>query len=262
MRIPFYEVHTFTNRLFAGNPAGVCLVDEPLPEELMQKIARENNLPATAFVLDRGASFDLRWFSPTLELEVCGHATLATGHVLFEHLERREQALTFQTRAGDLKIARADGRLVLDFPVRPVASCEAPPLLIDSLGAKPLEVLKGADYLAVFESAEQIIALRPNLDAMAQLPVRGVIVTAPGDNCDFVSRFFAPQRGIAEDSVTGSAHCTLVPYWATRLGRKQLHARQVSQRGGELFCEDCGDRVHIGGTAVTYLEGMSNIPTD
>jgi predicted PhzF superfamily epimerase YddE/YHI9 len=259
MRIRFYEVHTFTNRLFAGNPAGVCLVDELLPDELMQKIARENNLPATAFVLDRGASFDLRWFSPTVQLEVCGHATLATGDVLFDHLGRSEETLTFQTRAGELKIARADGRLVLDFPVRPVAPCEIPPPLIDSLGAQPREVCKGADYLAVFARAKQVVALRPNLDAMAQLPVRGVIVTAPGHDCDFVSRFFAPQRGINEDAVTGSAHCTLVPYWATRLGRKKLHARQVSQRGGELFCEDCGDRVHIGGTAVTYLEGTLRV---
>jgi predicted PhzF superfamily epimerase YddE/YHI9 len=135
-------------------------------------------------------------------------------------------------------------------------------LLIDSLGAQPREVLKGADYLAVFERPEQVIALRPNLDGLAQLPVRGIIATAPGDDCDFVSRFFAPQRGINEDAVTGSAHCTLVPYWAARLGRKQLHARQLSQRGGELFCEDRGDRVNIGGTAVTYLEGTLQIPTD
>jgi len=234
MTIRYYEVHAFTDRLFAGNPAGVCLLNEPLADELMQEIARENNLPATAFVLDRGTSFDLRWFSPTVQLEVCGHATLATGHVLFEHVGRQEQTLTFQTRAGELKIGRGDGRLVLDFPVRPVTKSQAPPLLIDSLGAQPREVLKGADYLAVFERAEEIIALRPKLDAMAQLPVRGVIVTAPGDDCDFVSRFFAPQRGIAEDSVTGSAHCTLVPYWTARLGRKQLHARQVSQRGGEI----------------------------
>ena len=262
MTIRYYQVHAFTGNLFAGNPAGVCLLDERLPDELMQRIARENNLPATAFVFDRGSSFDLRWFSSTLELEVCGHATLASGHVLFEHTGRREQTLTFETRAGELKIGRADGRLVLDFPVRPVASCETPPSLVDSLGAKPREVLKGADYLAVFERAEQIVALRPHLDGLAQLPVRGVIVTAPGKDCDFVSRFFAPQRGIAEDSVTGSAHCTLVPYWAARLGRKQLHARQVSERGGELFCEDRGDRVLIGGTAVTYLEGTLLVPTE
>ena len=262
MSIRYYEVHAFTDRLFAGNPAGVCLLNEPLSDELMQKIARENNLPATAFVVDRGASFDLRWFSPTVQLEVCGHGTLASGHVLYEHVGRREQSLTFQTRAGELKIARAEGRLVLDFPTRPVAACEPPSLLIDSLGAQPREVFKGDDYLAVFARAEQIIGLRPKLDGLAQLPVRGIIVTAPGEDCDFVSRFFAPQRGIAEDSVTGSAHCTLVPYWAARLGRKQLHARQVSQRGGELFCEDRGDRVNIGGTAMTYLEGTLNVPTD
>ena len=255
MTIPYYEVHAFTDRLFAGNPAGVCLLSEPLPEHLMQAIARENNLPATAFLFDRGESFDLQWFSPTTQLELCGHATLASGHVIFECVGRRDQTLTLHTCAGELKVGRADGRLVLDFPCRTVARCEPPPLLIDSLGAKPQEVLKGDDYLAVFERTEEIVALRPNLDGLAQLPVRGIIVTARGEDCDFVSRFFAPQRGIAEDSVTGSAHCTLVPYWAARLGRKQLHARQLSQRGGELFCEDRGDRVSIGGTAVTYIEG-------
>jgi predicted PhzF superfamily epimerase YddE/YHI9 len=259
LRIPYYEVHAFTERLFAGNPAGVCLPSEPLPEPLMQAIARENNLPATAFLFDRGDSFDLQWFSPTTQLELCGHGTLASGHVLFEHAGKT-QPLTFHTRAGELNVARADGRLVLDFPSRTVASCEPPPLLIDSLGAQPREVFKGDDYLAVFERAEEIVALCPNLDGLAQLPVRGIIVTAPGEDCDFVSRFFAPQRGIAEDSVTGSAHCTLVPYWAARLGRKRLHARQLSRRGGELFCEDRGDRVSIGGTAVTYIEGTLRVP--
>ena len=258
--IPYYEVHAFTDRLFAGNPAGVCLLREPLPDHLMQTIARENNLPATAFLLDRGGSFDLRWFSPTAQLEICGHATLASSHVLFEHVRAREKTLTFQTRAGELRVARADRRLVLDFPARTVAPCEPPPLLIDSLGATPRKVFKGEDYLVVFERAEEIVALRPNPEGLAQLPVCGIIVTAPGEDCDFVSRFFAPQRGIAEDPVTGSAHCTLAPYWAARLGRKQLHARQLSQRGGELFCEDRGDRVGIGGTALTYLKGTLQLP--
>src|SRR5438045_9022055 len=166
MTIGYYEVHAFTDRLFAGNPAGVCLLNEPLSDELAQKIARENNLPATAFALDRGTWFDLRWFSPTVQLEVCGHATLATGHVLFEHVRNQEQSLTLQTRAGELKIGRADGRLVLDFPARPVIRCEPPALLIDSLGAEPREVLKGADYLAIFERADQIVTLRPKLDGL------------------------------------------------------------------------------------------------
>jgi len=259
MTISYYEVHAFTDRLFAGNPAGICLLDESLPDQLMQRIAQENNLPATAFVHDRGGSFDLRWFSPTTELEICGHATLASSHVLFEHGRRPEQTLVFHTRAGELTVARSDGRLVLDFPSKKVARCERPPLLIDSLGAQPQEVFKNGDYLVVFETAQQILALRPNLDGLAQLPVRGVIVTARGEDCDFVSRFFAPQRGIAEDPVTGSTHCALVPFWAARLGRKQLRARQLSKRGGELFCEDRGDRVGIGGTAVTYVEGTIHI---
>ena len=260
MTIHYFEVHAFTDRLFAGNPAGVCLLDEALPDELMQEIARENNLPATAFVLDRGASFDLRWFSPSAQLELCGHGTLASGHILFEHEGRREKTLTFQTRGGELNVERAEGRLVLDFPARAMAVCEAPTLLIDSLGAQPKEVLLGGDYLAVFERPEQIVALRPNLDGLAQLPVRGIIVTAPGEDCDFVSRFFAPQRGITEDPVTGSTHCALVPYWSKRLGKMKLHARQLSRRGGELFCEDRGERVQIGGKAVTYLEGRLRFP--
>lgn len=261
MTIPYYEVHAFTGRLFAGNPAGVCLLSELLPEELMQSIARENNLPATAFLFDRGDWFDLQWFSPTAQLELCGHATLASSHVLFEHAGKRAP-LTFRTRAGELKITRSNGRVVLDFPSRPVAPCEPPDLLVDSLGVRPREVLKGADYLVVFDQADDILALRPNLDGLAQLPVRGIIVTAPGKDCDFVSRFFAPQRGIAEDPVTGSAHCTLAPYWTSRFGRKQLHARQLSRRGGELFCEDRGDRVLIAGTAVTFLEGKLRVGTD
>jgi PhzF family phenazine biosynthesis protein len=260
MAIRYYEVHAFTDRLFAGNPAGVCLLDEALPNDLMQSIARENYLPATAFLRDRGGSFDLRWFSSTTELELCGHATLASGHVLFEHGERNEGTLTFHTRAGELSVGHANNRLVLNFPSRTVARCEPPSLLIDSLGAQPLEVLLGGDYLAVFERAEEIVALRPNFEGLARLPVRGIIVTAPGEDCHFVSRFFAPQRGIREDFVTGSAHCTLVPYWAARLGRKQLHARQVSERGGELFCEDRGERVAIGGKAVIYLEGTLAVP--
>lgn len=256
MTAGYFEVHAFTDRLFAGNPAGVCLLDEMPADNVMQMIARENNLPATAFVRDCGKSFDLRWFSPTSQLEICGHGTLASGHVLFEHMGKREQVLTFQTRAGELKVARADRRLVLDFPARIAAPCEAPPLLIESLGAEPQEVFEGGDYLAVFGRAEEIVALKPRLDGLAQLPVRGIIVTAPGEDCDFVSRFFAPQRGIAEDPVTGSTHCALVPYWAKRLGKAKLHARQLSARGGELFCEDRGERVSIGGTAVTYVQGM------
>ena len=260
MSIRYYEVHAFTDRLFAGNPAGVCLLDEPLPEERMQEIARENNLPATAFVLDRGGFFDLRWFSPSAQLELCGHGTLASGHVLFEHIGRQEKTLMFQSRGGELKVERAEGRLVLDFPARAMASCEPPPLLIDSLGDKPQRVLLGGDFMAVFERPEQIVALRPKLEGLAQLPVRGIIVTAPGKDCDFISRFFAPQRGITEDPVTGSTHCALAPYWSKRLGKTKLHARQVSQRGGELFCEDRGERVNIGGKAVTYLEGTLRSP--
>ena len=262
MTIPYYEVHAFTDRLFAGNPAGVCILSERLPDLVMQKIATENNLSETAFLFDCGPYFDLRWFTPAVEVALCGHATMASAHVLFRHLGRRENSLKFQSRSGELNVERANGRLVLDFPSQPAPKCDPPTLLVESLGAEPKEVFKGGDYLAIFERQEDVVALHPHLTELAELEVRGVVVTAPGDDCDFVSRFFAPRAGIPEDPVTGSTHCALIPYWSKRLGKKKLHTRQLSSRGGELFCEDRGDRVGIGGTAVTYVEGTVHVPGD
>ena len=257
MTIPYFEVLAFTDRLFAGNPAGVCILEEWLPDEMLQKIAAENNLAETAFFIDRGNFFDIRWLSPSTEIDLCGHATVASAHVLFEHLGRTVNSLVFQSRsAGELRVDRVGARLVLDFPSRPAAASEAPALLGQSLGAQPSEVFKNRDYLAVFERQEQVAGLSPNLAELAKLEgVQGVCVTAPGNDCDFVSRYFAPSVGSPEDSVTGSSHCALIPYWAQRLGKTRLHARQLSPRGGELFCEDRGERVGIGGTAVTYVQG-------
>jgi len=262
MKIPYYEVLAFTDRLFAGNPAGVCILEEWLPDEMLQKIAAENNLAETAFFIDRGNFFDIRWLSPSAEIDLCGHATVGSAHVLFQHLGRSGNSLTFQSRSsGELRVDRAGERLVLDFPSRPAAACEAPALLAESLGAQPAEVFKNRDYIAVFERPEQVAALTPNLAELAKLEgVQGVCVTAPGNDCDFVSRYFAPSVGVPEDSVTGSTHCALIPFWAKRLGKTKLHARQLSTRGGELFCEDRGDRVGIGGTAVTYVEGILQLP--
>lgn len=261
MIIPYYEVLAFTKQQFAGNPAGVCLLEgEWLPDALMQSIAAENNLAETAFVLGRGDYSDIRWMSPTVEIELCGHATLASAHALFNHLHRKGNAIRFQSRdCGELRVDQKDGRLVLDFPSEPADKCEAPKELSEGLRAQPLEILRGRDYLAVFEKEEDVAAIEPDLNLLEQLGMRGVIVTAPGRNCDFVSRFFAPAAGIPEDPVTGSAHCALIPYWSKRLGKRELYARQISKRGGEIFCEDRGDRVGIGGNAVTYLEGKIEV---
>lgn len=260
MTIPYYEVLAFTDRLFAGNPAGVCILEEWLPDQLLQKIAAENNMAETAFLIDRGSFYDIRWMTPTVEMDLCGHATLASAHVLFQHLGRSEESVTFQSHSGgELRVDRRENRLVLDFPSRPAEACEASAKLAEGLRAKPSKVFKGRDYLAVFEREADIAALSPDFEIVVELEANGVVVTAPGDSCDFVSRYFAPQVGVPEDPVTGSVHCALVPYWSKCLGKTTLHARQLSQRGGELFCEDRGARVGIGGNAVTYVEGTLRI---
>ncbi len=258
--IPYYEVLAFTRRKFAGNPAGVCLLEEWLPNEELQAIAAQNDLPETAFLIERADFFDLRWMTPTVEVELCGHATLAAAHVLFRHLGRSGNAIRFQTQSGELTVERAGDRLVLDFPSRPLEETKPSAALSAALGAQPGRVLHGRDYFAVFASQQEVAAIKPDLDQVAKLDAQGVVVTAPGDDCDFVSRYFAPAAGIPEDPVTGSTHCTLIPYWATRLGKKELFARQISPRGGELFCQDRGARVGIGGEALTYVEGKIHLP--
>jgi PhzF family phenazine biosynthesis protein len=261
MTIPYYEVLAFTDRIFAGNPAGICILEEWLPDPLLQKIAAENNLAETAFFIDRGHVYDIRWLSPLAEIDLCGHATIGSAHVLFQHLGRNGNSLTFHSRSsGELRVDRAGGRLVLDFPSRPAQPCQAPALLVEALGAEPKEVFQGRDYTAVFEREEQVEELSPDLAELSKLEGQGVVVTAPGNDCDFVSRYFAPKVGVPEDPVTGSTHCVLVPYWSKRLAKKELHARQLSPRGGELFCEDRGTRVGIGGTAITYVEGTLQLP--
>jgi PhzF family phenazine biosynthesis protein len=255
MTIPFFEVAAFTDRLFAGNPAGVCLLEEWLPDAQMQAIAAENNLAETAFLIRRPEHFELRWMTPTVEVELCGHATLASAHVIFRHWNHAHDVVRFQAQSGALRVERKGGRLVLDFPSRPAAKVPVPDELADSLGARPAEVLRERDFFAVFESEDEVAALRPDFARVAKLETQGVVATAPGRDSDFVSRYFAPRAGIPEDPVTGSTHCTLIPFWSKRLGKEELFARQISPRGGELFCEDRGDRVGIGGNAVTYSEG-------
>lgn len=256
MHIPIYQVDAFSSRLFSGNPAAVCPLDAWLPDHLMQSIAAENNLSETAFFVRDGSGYRLRWFTPAVEVDLCGHATLASAFIVFSRLTPSESSVRFQTNSGELVVTRTDdGLLSMDFPSRPPSPCEVHPLLLQALGGEPEIVLAARDYLVVYRSEQEVRALQPDMATLSKMDRFAVIVTAPGDQVDFVSRFFAPAKGVPEDPVTGSAHCTLIPYWAKRLGKTNLHAFQASPRGGELWCEDCGDRVRMKGAAVCFLEG-------
>ena len=255
MRIPYYQVDAFTNRVFAGNPAGVCPLETWLDDGTLQNIAAENNLSETAFIVEKKEGWELRWFTPKTEVDLCGHATLASGFVVSSVLKRGGSVIRFSTKSGTLTVQARDDLLVMDFPSRKGEPASAPAALKKGLGCDFEEVYKSRDYLVVLASEEDVKKLQPDFAALAAVDSLGIIVTARGQAADFVSRFFAPRVGIPEDPVTGSAHCTLVPYWSSRLGKDELIAHQVSQRGGELFCKDMGDRVSIAGKAVIYLEG-------
>ncbi|HEV2335485.1 MAG TPA: PhzF family phenazine biosynthesis protein [Stellaceae bacterium] len=257
MRIPLYQIDAFAERPFTGNPAAVCPLDAWLSDDVMQTIAAENNLSETAFFVPEGEFYRLRWFTPTTEVDLCGHATLASAYVVFRWLSPERTSVTFQTnQAGPLRVARDGDLLALDFPARPPAPCAMSEALVAGLGRRPAALLAARDYLAVFDRADDVLGLAPDFAALVALDRFAVIVTAPGTGgVDFVSRFFAPARGVDEDPVTGSAHCTLIPYWAQRLGKNRLEARQLSRRGGALSCALNGDRVTIAGRASPYLEG-------
>lgn len=260
MKLPLYQVDAFAKELYKENPAAVVLCSSELPEETMQAIAAENNLAETAFVEAADAFYHIRWSTPTVEVDLCGHATLAAAHVLFNHRDLPGDTVTFSSRSGLLHVRKEEGTLYLDFPADSITEAEAPQSLLAGLGVEPLEVYRGRDdFLVILDNEEIIVSLRPDMAAIAQIPARGVIVSAPDREVDFVSRFFGPQSGIPEDPVTGSAHTTLTPYWAKRLGKEQLNARQLSPRGGELTCKDLDLRVEIGGNAVTYLVGAINV---
>ena len=259
MKIPLYQIDAFAGRLFGGNPAAICVLEDWLDDTTLQAIASENNLSETAFLIDRGDHYDLRWFTPTVEVDLCGHATLASASLLLDELDVGGDEVHFETRSGRLTVRRDGDRLAMDFPAAPPEPCAAPDGLAAGLGRAPDAVLAAAQYLAVFSTEAEVRAIEPDFARLAGLDRRAVIVTAPGEEADFVSRFFAPKVGIPEDPVTGSAHCVLVPYWAQRLGKPRLTAHQVSARGGELWCEDRGERVVIAGHAVKYLEGIIEI---
>ena len=269
MRIPIYQVDAFTGVVFRGNPAAVCPLERWLDARLMQAIALENNLSETAFFVPTpgpgrttgaypggaGNDFAIRWFTPAAEIDLCGHATLASAYVLFRWLDPDRTSVTFHSKSGPLVVERGGDLLTMEFPSRPAGECEPPAGLAAALGAAPQATFMSRDLLAVYADEDEVRALTPDFERVKALGVHGVIVTAPGRDCDFVSRFFAPLLGVPEDPVTGSAHCTLIPYWSHRIGKRTLHARQVSARGGELFCEDQGERVKIAGHAVLYLRG-------
>ncbi len=260
IEIPIYQVDAFATQVFAGNPAAVCPLDAWLSDEVMQAIALENNLSETAFLVSRGgaAEYDLRWFTPAHEVDLCGHATLGSAYVVANHLNGGAE-VRFHTRSGLLTVTRAGEVYTLDFPVLPPKRIDDDPAVAEALGAAPRELYHQMDLMAVFDSEAEIAALAPDMSKLMALDTRGVIATAPGNSCDFVSRFFAPRGGIPEDPVTGSAHCISTPYWSKRLGKAKLSARQISARGGALEVELSGERVLISGRVVPYMEGRIRV---
>ena len=257
MKIPLYQVDAFTYAQFTGNPAAVCVLNDWLTDGLMQTIAMENNLAETAFIVPDGNDWLIRWFTPVTEVDLCGHATLASSFVVMDILEPDRQEVTFHTRhMGDLIVRKKNNTLELDFPTDTLHQCDLPGLVKEGLGKEPVECFMGrSDYLLLFGSEAEILAIRPDFRKLAMADGRGIIVTAPGSDVDFVSRFFAPQSGIDEDPVTGSAHTTLTPFWSARLGKTKLTASQLSLRGGYLECTFARDRTLIAGKAMLYLKG-------
>lgn len=256
MLISFFQVDAFTDHLFGGNPAGVCPLDHWLADEVMQKIAMENNLSETAFFVKEDAGFHIRWFTPKVEVNLCGHATLASAHVIFHYPGYNGEMISFQSKSGILNVTKEGEMLILDFPANKPQRTALPDDFVQSLNITPIQCYRGKeDYLLLYKSQQEIEALIPDFRRLEKVDARAVIVTAPGDKVDFVSRFFAPRVGVDEDPVTGSAHTVLIPFWAEKLGKTEMKALQLSHRGGTLFCRLRGDRVDIGGKAVTYLKG-------
>jgi PhzF family phenazine biosynthesis protein len=261
MRIPIFQIDAFTTRRFAGNPAAVMLMDSFPDDAVLQAIAAENNQAETAFLIPEGGDYCLRWFTPVIEVPLCGHATLASAAVVMERLDPKRSKVIFHTASGPLTVERANAAYRMDFPARPSEPVPAPPGLAEALGVIPVEVFGNRfNYMAVLESVQTLRKLAPDMAALARLDRPGVIVTAEGDGrYDIVSRYFAPAKGIPEDPVTGAAHCMLTPYWAERMNKTQFHAFQASRRGGEIICRLAGDRVELQGSCVFYLEGAVEI---
>ncbi len=259
MKINLFQIDAFTSKRFGGNPAAVCPLENWLDDSLLQAIAAENNLSETAFFVHKDDHFELRWFTPVTEVDLCGHATLASSYVLFNELGYNQPVIHFNSKSGPLAVSRDGDLIVMDFPAFKAEPFEPPSGLIEGLGQEPGECYRTDDYLLIYDSEQLIRDITPDFHKLKSLDNRGIIVSAPGERVDFVSRFFAPNIGIDEDPVTGSAHSTLAPFWAGRLGKNELQARQISRRGGEIFCEVQGKRVKIKGRAVKYLSGTISI---
>jgi predicted PhzF superfamily epimerase YddE/YHI9 len=263
MKVPFYQVDAFADSLFSGNPAAVCLLDAWPGTNRLQRIAAENNLSETAFVMPgKRGKWAIRWFTPKMEVDLCGHATLAAAHVLYEERGEAPDEIIFTSRSGELKVSPLEeGGLGMDFPGVSTRKASVSPLLLEGLGGYPSEVRVGVDCLCIFDAEEIVRELQPDFRLLGRLHFRGIIATAPANSrkVDFVSRFFAPSAGIDEDPVTGSSHCILAPYWSRRLGKNRMEARQISARGGRIVCEIREDRVWLEGSAVTYLRGEAEI---
>ncbi|MEQ9402433.1 MAG: PhzF family phenazine biosynthesis protein [Cyclobacteriaceae bacterium] len=257
MKIPIYQVDAFTSRLFGGNPAAVCPLEEWPNDDVLRNIAIENNLAETAYFIKKGEGFHLRWFTPEVEMDLCGHATLASAHVIFEHLNYDLSAIRFETASGELVVKKQEDLLQMDFPSRKPEPSSIPDQILNALSIQPKSILKARDYFLVFDTEQEVRDLLVNQQALdgLDLGTGGIICTAKGEKVDFVSRFFTPGAAVFEDPATGSAHCSLVPYWSEVLGLKEFTAHQVSSRLGEFYCEDRGARVLISGQSLTYLEG-------
>ena len=261
MKLKMYQVDAFANKLFSGNPAAVVILESPLKDEVMQSIAAENNLSETAFVSIHESPVLIRWFTPSIEVDLCGHATLASARILFDYYpDLAGEEINFNSKSGVLKITKVEGGLCLNFPADQPVVTEIDSLFIEILDIEPLKLLRGKDdYLAVFENQKQIEDMQPKLSLLKKINARGLVISAPGDEVDFVSRCFYPEAGIEEDSVTGSAHTMLTPYWANQFNKDDLEGHQLSRRGGKLNCRLVNDRVYISGSSVIYFEGTISI---
>ncbi len=259
MELSLYQIDAFASELFKGNPAAVCPLDKWLPDEIMQSIAAENNLSETAFFVPKGSGFHIRWFTPTSEVDLCGHATLASSFVIFNIIGYDQNIIEFESKSGLLKVIKDNDNLILDFPAQPPTPCDTPQEIINALNITPIECLKSEDFIAVLNDESDVQNVEPDFEELKKLGLRGVIITAQSKKYDFIARCFFPGVGITEDPVTGSAYTQLAPYWATKLGKDIFNAKQLSARGGELTCELFDDRVLISGKAVKYLEGKINV---